>query len=118
MLIYKILRAPEWAAFQADGVTQGAPVDLSDGFIHFSTAAQSPETAAKHFADVPNLVLLAFDAATFGDALKWEVSRGGAKFPHLYRNMSIDEVLWHRPLPIVDGIHSFPKEMFDAKDMT
>lgn len=111
MLIYKIFRADEWAAFQAAGSTRGAPIDLTDGYIHFSTAEQAAETAAKHFAGVEGLYLLALDADTLGEALKWEVSRGGAKFPHLYREMRLDEVIWAKPLSLVDGVHQFPQEM-------
>lgn len=111
MLIYKILRAPEWADFQTAGRTKGAPVDLADGFIHFSTAGQARETAAKHFAGEENLVLLAIDAAALGDALKWEVSRGGALFPHLFREMHLSEVQWHRPLPLGENGHNFPEDM-------
>lgn len=111
MLIYKIFRAPEWAAFQAAGTTQGAPIDLSDGYIHFSTAEQAGETAAKHFAGVEGLVLLALQASALGDALRWEPSRGGQLFPHLYRSLALSDVLWDRPLPLVDGVHVFPKEL-------
>ena len=111
MLIYKIFRADEWAAFEAAGTTRGAPIDLSDGYIHFSTAEQAAETAAKHFAGAEGLFLLALEADTLGDALKWEVSRGGAEFPHLYREMKLDEVLWAKPLPLKDGRHQFPQEM-------
>jgi len=111
MLIYKIFRAPEWAALQAEGRTLGAPVDLADGFVHFSTAGQAAETAAKHFAGVEGLVLLALDAEAMGDDLRWEVSRGGALFPHVYRELQLDEVLWAKPLPLVDGVHQFPDGM-------
>ncbi|MEP2718179.1 DUF952 domain-containing protein [Pseudophaeobacter sp.] len=111
MLIYKILRADEWSALQSQGETLGAPIDLSDGFIHFSTAAQAAETAAKHFSAVEGLYLLALEAEALGEALKWEVSRGGAEFPHLYRKMLLSEVLWAKPLPLVDGEHQFPDEM-------
>ena len=111
MLIYKIFRADEWATLQADGETRGAPVDLADGFVHFSTAKQAAETAAKHFARAEGLMLLALDADGLGDALKWEVSRGGALFPHLYRVLRLSDVLWAKPLPLVDGTHQFPEEM-------
>ncbi len=111
MLIYKIFRAAEWAALQANGETRGAPVDLSDGFVHFSTAGQANETAAKHFAGQDGLMLLALDADAMGEALKWEVSRGGDRFPHLYRALRLDEILWARPLPLVDGRHRFPEGM-------
>lgn len=111
MLIFKIFRADEWAAFQAEGKTAGAPVDLQDGFVHFSTAEQVAETAAKHFAALDDLWLLALEAEALGDKLLWEVSRGGAKFPHLYREMQLSEVLWAKPLPLVDGLHQFPPEV-------
>lgn len=111
MLIYKIFRADEWSAFESQGETLGAPIDLSDGFIHFSTAKQAAETAAKHFAGAEDLMLLAFESDTMGDALKWEVSRGDALFPHLFRSLKLSEMLWVKPLPMVDGIHQFPAEM-------
>lgn len=109
MLIYKILRRTEWDAFRAAGKTAGAPVDLADGYIHFSTAAQVAETAAKHFADESNLVLLAVDAGTLGDALKWEPSRGGQLFPHLYRAMRLSDVVWDKSLPLGASGHIFPE---------
>jgi len=111
MLIYKIFRASEWAAFQTEGVTDGAPIDLADGFIHFSTAEQAVETAAKHFSGESGLMLLALRADALGEALVWEPSRGGALFPHLYRSMRLDEVVWVRPLPLENGGHAFPDEM-------
>lgn len=108
MLIYKIFRAPEWEALAADGSTRGAPIDLADGYIHFSTAAQAQETAAKHFAGVDGLVLAAVEAETLGDNLRWEPSRGGQDFPHLYRPLRLSDVVWHKPLPVVDGANRFP----------
>lgn len=111
MLIYKIFRAEEWAALQAQGETRGAPVDVADGFVHFSTAEQAAETAAKHFVGGENLTLVACDAQKMGDDLKWEVSRGGALFPHLYRNMRMADVVWAKPLPLENGAHRFPEEM-------
>ncbi|MEM9872495.1 MAG: DUF952 domain-containing protein [Pseudomonadota bacterium] len=108
MLIYKIFRAPEWAALRANGQTPGAPIDVADGYVHFSTAAQAAETVAKHFAGQDDLFLLAVKADSLGDDLKWEVSRGGAEFPHLYREMRIADVHWAQPLPLVDGVHQFP----------
>jgi len=107
--IYKIFRAAEWQALVAAGQTAGAPVDLADGFIHFSTATQVAETAAKHFGGVEGLVLAAVDAAALGAALRWEPSRGGALFPHLYRQLRLTDVAWHAPLPLgLDGTHTFP----------
>ena len=111
MLIYKIFRAAEWAALDTEGETLGAPIDLADGYIHFSTAAQASETAAKYFAGVEGLVLAACDADAMADALKWEPSRGGALFPHLYRPLRRDDVLWHAPLPEGPAGHVFPKAM-------
>lgn len=111
MLIYKILRADEWAALQAQGETAGAPIDVADGYVHFSTAAQAAETAAKHFAGAEGLVLLALDPDALGAALKWEPSRGGALFPHLYAPLRLADVLWHAPLPLGPEGHVFPDAM-------
>lgn len=111
MLIFKIFRAPEWAHLQENGVTDGAPVDVSDGFVHFSTAPQAAETAAKHFAGEDGLTLLALEADSLGAALRWEPSRGGALFPHLYRPLRMTDIAWHRPLPLVNGAHQFPEGM-------
>ena len=111
MLIYKIFRRPEWDAFKAAGQTLGAPVDLADGFIHFSTAAQVMETAAKHFAAQSDLVLVACAAEPLGAALKWEVSRGGALFPHLYRPLDLADVSWDKSLPLGAAGHIFPEDL-------
>ena len=111
MRIYKILRAEEWAELKTQGQTQGASIDISDGFVHFSTADQARETAAKHFAGEQDLQLLAYEANDLGDPLKWEVSRGGALFPHLYAPLSMDDLRWHAPLPLIEGTHRFPDEM-------
>lgn len=111
MLIYKIFRENEWAALQAQGETLGAPVDLDDGFVHFSTAATVAETAERHFAGEVGLVLLACDADPMGDDLKWEASRGGALFPHLYRPLRLQDIAWNRPLPFVGGSHQFPEDL-------
>jgi uncharacterized protein (DUF952 family) len=111
MRIYKIFRAAEWQALEAEGSTAGAPVDLADGYIHFSTAAQLPETAARHFAGVAGLVLAAVDAAGLGPALRWEPSRRGALFPHLYRPLRRAEVLWVRPLPLGPAGHVLPDDL-------
>ena len=97
--IYKICRQEEWRAAEAAGAYRGAPVDNQDGFIHFSTAAQLAETAAKHFAGMSNLMLIAVDAAELDGALKWEPSRGGALFPHLYADLPLTAVRWAQPLP-------------------
>jgi len=108
-LIYKILALSEWRAAEAAGVFAGAGIDLSDGYIHFSTQEQAAETAAKHFAGKRDLVLVAVDADRLGPALKWEVSRGGALFPHLYGTLATRDALWVKPLPLgPDGKHRFP----------
>lgn len=109
MLILKIFRRSEWEEFRATGETAGAPVDLQDGFIHFSTPAQVVETAARHFADESNLVLVAFDGNRLGEQLKWEASRGGALFPHLYRRLRLTEVVWDKSLPLGATGHIFPE---------
>jgi uncharacterized protein (DUF952 family) len=83
-LAYKILTAPQWVQFQSEGVFTGAPVDLADGYIHMSTADQLDETLARHFAGQTGLVIATIDLTVLGDALKWEVSRGCARFPHHY----------------------------------
>lgn len=118
MLIYKIFRAAEWQAFQANGETLGAPIDLTDGYIHFSTADQAAETAAKHFADQAGLMLLALSSDSFGTAIKWEPSRGGALFPHLYRTLRMADVLWARPLPLMNAAHLFPESVVGHVDPT
>ena len=106
--IYKIFHESEWQALQSTGQTAGAPLDIADGFVHFSTGEQVAETAAKHFAGIADLMLLAIDAEYLGDDLKWEPSRGGALFPHLYRNLQLDEVLWAKTCPLDDGVHVLP----------
>jgi uncharacterized protein (DUF952 family) len=112
MVILKIFRRPEWDAFKAAGETRGAPVDLADGYIHFSTAAQVAETAAKWFATESDLVLVAFDPNRLGPALKWEPSRGGQLFPHLYRPLRLDDVVWDKSLPLGATGHIFPEGLW------
>ncbi|MEI4485877.1 DUF952 domain-containing protein [Frigidibacter sp. MR17.14] len=109
MLVFKILRRSEWDQFRAAGETAGAPVDLADGYIHFSTANQVAETAAKHFATESDLVLVAAAADMLGDALKWEPSRGGQLFPHLYRPLRLADVVWDKSLPLGATGHIFPE---------
>lgn len=98
MPIYKVLRAAEWAELQARGRTSGAPVDVADGYVHFSTAEQLPVTLEKHFAGETGLVLVAVDPDAAGEAIRWEPSRGGALFAHLYRDLEMSDVLWARPV--------------------
>ncbi|CUK06072.1 hypothetical protein RUE5091_02801 [Ruegeria denitrificans] len=111
MLIYKIFQADEWATLQDQGASDGAPIDISDGYVHFSTAEQAAETAAKHFAGIEGLTLLTCDADAMGDDLKWEVSRGDALFPHLYRQIRMTDVVWSCPLPFDGQTHLFPEGM-------
>ena len=106
-LIYKIVTRAQWNAAQNAGVFDGAPVDLADGFIHFSTTAQVRETAAKHFAGQDDLLLAAFDTQEFGAALRWEASRGGDLFPHLYATLDPAHAAWVRPLPWRGTGHDF-----------
>jgi uncharacterized protein (DUF952 family) len=108
-LIFKIVPEDLWKEAGREGLFKGAPVDLADGYIHFSTAEQARETAAKHFAGQSNLLLAAFDADACGADLKWESSRGGDLFPHLYAELDPKSALWVRPLPLgSDGNHVFP----------
>jgi uncharacterized protein (DUF952 family) len=97
--IYKICERSAWHAAEHDGLYRGSDVDRRDGFIHFSTAVQVGETAAKHFAGQKDLMLVAVEAEALGAALKWEPSRGGALFPHLYAALAVSAVRWARPLP-------------------
>ncbi|GAC1339742.1 MAG: DUF952 domain-containing protein [Beijerinckiaceae bacterium] len=106
-LIYKIVPAALWRAAEALGRFEGAPVDRADGFIHFSTAAQLRETAAKHFAGARGLLLVSVDSARLGPALRYEPSRGGALFPHLYAPLQLADVLRVVPLPQDAGGHAF-----------
>ena len=86
-LIYKICGEDEWAAAEASGSYAGSEHDRRDGFIHFSTAEQAQETARRHFAGQEDLLVLAVEAADLGHALRWEPSRGGVLFPHLYAHL-------------------------------
>ncbi len=104
MLIYKIFRPAEWAALVRDGETAGAPVDVADGFVHFSAAAQVAETLRRHFPGETGLMLLAVDADALGADLRWEPARQGDLFPHLHRRLRHAEVLWVRPVPDAAGL--------------
>jgi uncharacterized protein (DUF952 family) len=108
--IYKICEEPLWREAERTGAFCGAPVDGRDGFIHFSTAAQVRETAARHFEGADGLLLIAVSADALAGALKWEVSRGGDLFPHLYGVLPLAAVLWAKPLPLgTDRRHVFPE---------
>lgn len=108
--IYKIAPRALWEVAERQGVFEGAPVDRADGYIHFSTAAQAEETAARHFAGQDDLLLVAVDTAALRENLRYEPSRGGALFPHLYGALPMDAVRWVKPLPLgEDGRHRFPE---------
>jgi uncharacterized protein (DUF952 family) len=109
-IIYKIVPASLWAEAEATGVFGGAPIDLSDGYIHFSTGAQARRTAELYFKGQDDLLLVAVDGDKLGDALKYEPSRDGDLFPHLYGPLPLDAVLWKKPMPMrEDGLHDFPE---------
>jgi uncharacterized protein (DUF952 family) len=109
-MIYKICEREAWRAAEEEQTYRGSAVDARDGFIHFSTAAQVAETAAKHFAGATGLMLIAVDGEALGAALKWERSRGGDLFPHLYAALPLNAVRWARPLADeVDGRRAMPE---------
>lgn len=108
-VIYKICPADEWQAAVAGGRYAGSADDRRDGFIHFSTAAQLEGTLAKHFAGQADLVLIAVPAGALGAALRWEPSRGGALFPHLYAPLDTGAARLVGPLPLgAGGSHLLP----------
>ena len=106
MVIYKIATVAQWRAAEAVGVFKGAPIDLADGYIHFSTGAQVAETLAKHFAGQLELLLVSVESDSLGAALRWEVSRGGELFPHLYATLPVSSVFAVQEIPVgLDGRH-------------
>jgi len=108
--IYKIVPASLWQNAKDAGIFKGAAIDLTDGYIHFSTAPQARETAARHFAGQSDLLLIAVDGDALGEKLLFEPSRGGDLFPHLYADLPLSAVLWEKPLPLgPDGAHQFPE---------
>lgn len=109
MFIYKVCTETLWREAEREGVFRGAPVDFHDGYIHFSTASQLAETLAKHFAGQTDLLLIEIDTDRLGAALKWEPSRGGALFPHLYGVLELAAVTRVVPLPLgAGGLHTLP----------
>lgn len=106
--IYKILTDDQWSMMQLDGQLVGAPIDIADGYIHFSTANQLSETLAKHFAGQAGLQLLQVAAENCGSDLKWEVSRNEELFPHLYASLPLEWVNADWPLALKDGVHQLP----------
>jgi uncharacterized protein (DUF952 family) len=109
-VLYKIVDASAWNLAAAAGVFQGAAIDLKDGYIHLSTGAQAKETARLHFAGVANLVLVAIDETVVAQDLKWEISRGGQLFPHVYGTIDPAQILWVKALPWDGTAHVFPVE--------
>jgi uncharacterized protein (DUF952 family) len=108
--VYKICERAAWQSAEQAGRYRGSAVDSRDGFIHFSSASQAAETAARHFTGQTDLMLIAVDADALGGALKWEPSRGGDLFPHLYADLPLTAVLWAKPLADeVDGRRAFPE---------
>ncbi|HZW46721.1 MAG TPA: DUF952 domain-containing protein [Microvirga sp.] len=108
-VIYKICPESLWREAESTNSFKGAPVDIQDGYLDFSTAKQVRETADRHFAGQSGLLLIAIDADKLGPALRYEPSRGGDLFPHLYAPLALSAVLWVKPLPIgPDGRHVFP----------
>lgn len=106
---YKVLTGPQMMQFESDGIFKGAPVDLVDGYIHLSTAAQLTETVDKHFAGQSDLHVVAIDLDALGDAVKWEPSRGGQLFPHIYADMPLSAAIAYGALERdADGIVKLP----------
>jgi len=111
-LIYKICPEALWREAEGAGRFDGAPVDRADGYIHFSNALQLRETAARHFARQPDLLLISVDAGSLGKALRFEPSRGGDLFPHLYGALPLSAVRSIEKLPLgPDGAHIFPADI-------
>tara|TARA_B100000212_G_scaffold271623_1_gene211050 strand:+ start:149 stop:541 length:393 start_codon:yes stop_codon:yes gene_type:complete len=108
MYIFKLFKIEEWLQFKALGKTDGAPIDMIDGFIHFSKASQVKETAAKHFKADRDLILLSCNAENLKPDLKWEISRGGELFPHLYRELELKDIEAQYDIPKVNGLYKFP----------
>lgn len=98
VLAYKVLTGPQMTQLEADGVFKGAPVDLADGYIHLSTEAQLTETVDKHFAGQDDLHVVAVDLEALGDAVRWEPSRGGQLFPHIYGDLPLSVAVAYGPL--------------------
>ena len=109
-VIYKLVPRVAWQEAERLGRFTGSPADVADGYIHLSTASQVAGTAAKHFAGMADLLLVTVSTADVAPWLRWEPSRGGALFPHVYGTIPITKALWVRDLPLIDGLHVFPPE--------
>jgi uncharacterized protein (DUF952 family) len=108
-VIYHLARDAGWRDAERSGTYTGTDEDRADGFLHFSTADQVAESAARHRRGETGLILVAVEADGLGETLRWEPSRGGALFPHLYGALPVASVLWSTPLPLGDdGLHRFP----------
>jgi uncharacterized protein (DUF952 family) len=101
--IFRLFRAAEWRSFIRSGIFEGGDDDRRDGFIHMSTAAQAEGTRAKYYADVGDVVVAAFDASLLSDVIRWEPSRGGALFPHVYGKLTKDALIGAAPIGL-DGL--------------
>ena len=110
-MIYKIFKNNEWIALKKNGATYGAPIDIKDGYIHFSTASQVEETAKKYFSGVVDLFLAAIDETKIANDIIWEPARNNKLFPHLYRKLELTEIIWCKPLTLKNGIHIFPTKL-------
>ena len=109
MRIYKILLRAEWSDALAAGRFEGSAIDRQDGYIHFSTAAQAGETARRYFVWLKDLVVLEVEGDDLGEALKWEPSRGGDLFPHLYAPLAVGDVRAVHEAPLdADGVPRMP----------
>ena len=109
--LYKIMSKQEWKTAQAQGIYEGSEVDRRDGFIHLSAAHQVRATAQKHFSGKADLVLISIREENLGPSLKWEASRGGDLFPHIYGALKLDAISEVIPLPLANGIHQFPESL-------
>jgi len=115
VIIYKVVSRDAWRDAEAVGYFSGASIDIADGYIHFSIASQLVETVKRHFAGQANLLIIGVDTGKLGDALKWESSRGGDLFPHLYGVLPLSATTQAWDLPLGgDGTHQFPSEAFLA----
>ncbi len=108
-VLYKIMARQDWETAQARGVYGGSEVDRRDGFIHLSASHQVRATAQKHFSGQADLLLVSVRQEALGQSLKWEVSRGGDLFPHIYGSLPLNAIHEVIPLPLVKGVHKFPE---------
>ena len=110
-LIYKVVSRDDWESARKSGVFKGVSIDIQDDYIHFSTHAQVQETVAKHFAGQQDLLIVAVETESLGEQIKWESSRGGDLFPHLYDDLHFSSVVWEEDLPLEESGHRFPSQM-------